>query len=265
MPSNRQTRDRQLAKLADRRRRERQRAHRNRMVITGLIVAVALGAAGTGLFMFVKGGKKPTAAPSATPTPSVTASPGVACGGTVPAAASKKKPSFKKPPKMTIDTSKTYTATMVTSCGTIVMKLDPKLAPNTVNSIVFLAKQHFYDGLTFHRIARDFVIQGGDPTGTGGGGPGYKTVDPPPAGTTYTKGVVAMAKAGSEAKGTAGSQFFIMIGANAGLPPDYAVVGSVLTGQDVADAIGKLAIQNGAGDGGPVDTVYLVKITIKES
>ena len=134
-----------------------------------------------------------------------------------------------------------------------------------MNSFVFLARKHFYDGLTFHRIARDFVIQGGDPTGTGSGGPGYKTVDPPPKGTTYPAGTVAMAKGSTEPAGTAGSQFFIMTGTNSSLSPDYAIIGTVLKGQDVADKIGALPIENGASDGKPVQTVYIVKMTIEVS
>ncbi|HYV00866.1 MAG TPA: peptidylprolyl isomerase, partial [Actinomycetota bacterium] len=136
---SRKTRDRQLARLYERRRRERRHKHRQRIVAATVGILVALGGVGGGLFLLAKGGK-PKA--SASPSPSTSAG-GVACGGTEPAAASKKNRSYKKPPKMTIDTSKTYTATMVTSCGTIEMKLDPKLAPKTVNSFVFLARQHF--------------------------------------------------------------------------------------------------------------------------
>ena len=258
---SRKTRDRQLARLYERRRRERLHKHRQRIVAATVGILVALGGVGGGLFLLAKGGKSKA---SASPTPSTSAG-AVACGGAVPAAASKKNRSYKKAPKMTIDTSKTYTATMVTSCGTIEMKLDPKLAPKTVNSFVFLARQHFFDGLIFHRVARDFVIQGGDPTGTGNGGPGYKTVDVPPKGTTYSAGTVAMAKGGTEPAGTSGSQFFIVTGENPSLSPDYAIIGTVVKGQDVANKIGALPIENGASDGKPVQTVYIVKVTIKVS
>jgi peptidyl-prolyl cis-trans isomerase B (cyclophilin B) len=260
---SRKTRDRHLAKQYERRRRERHHKHRQRIVAATVGILVALGGVGGGLFLLTKGGK-PKAQASGSPSPSPSAG-GVACGGTVPAAASKKKPTYKKPPKMTIDVRKTYTATMVTSCGTIEMKLDPKLAPNTVNSFVFLVRQHFYDGLIFHRIARDFVIQGGDPTGTGSGGPGYQTVDAPPKGSTYPAGTVAMAKGTDQPAGTSESQFFIVTGKNPSLSPDYAIIGTVVKGQDVADKIGTLPIQNGASDGKPVQTVYIVKITIKVS
>jgi len=196
----------------------------------------------------------------------------VACGGTVPEAASTEKPTYKKPPKFTIDENKTYTATMVTSCGTIVVELDPKSAPQTVNSIVFLAKHHFYDGLTFHRISQGFVIQGGDPKGDGTGGPGYSTVDKPPKGGEYPKGTVAMAKGGSEPAGTSGSQFFIVTGEDAqsalapqGQGPLYAIVGHAVKGLDVVDTIAAIPIQDGSTDGPPAQTVYIVKVTIKSA
>jgi peptidyl-prolyl cis-trans isomerase B (cyclophilin B) len=166
---------------------------------------------------------------------------------------------------MVIDTRKTYTATVKTSCGTIVIQLDQKLAPKTVNSFVFLARKRFFDGLIFHRIHKDFVIQGGDPTSSGSGGPGYKTVDPPPKDAKYTVGVVAMAKAGDEPAGTSGSQFFIVIGQEAALTADYAIIGKVIMGQDVAEKIGALPIQNAATDGPPVQTVYIEKVTMKAS
>ena len=246
------------------------------MLVTGLIILLVLGGMGTALFALTKGGKKPNVAasgtPAPTPTPSASASPVVACGGTVPKAASAKKPTYKKAPKFTVDSNKTYTATMVTSCGTVVIELDPKSAPQTVNSIVFLAQHHFYDGLTFHRIAKDFVIQGGDPKGDGTGGPGYSTVDMPPADATYPKGTVAMAKGSSEPAGTSGSQFFIVTSDTAqsalapqGQGPLYALVGRVVKGLDVVDKIAALPIQNGSTDGAPAQTVYIVKVTIKVS
>ena len=260
--SSKKTRDRHLAKLYERRRRERHRKRRQRVVAASVGILVALGGVGGGLFLLTKGGK---AKPQASGSPSASPTVGVACGGSVPAAAAEKKPSYQKAPKMTVDPRKTYTATMVTSCGTIEFELDPKLAPNTVNSFVFLVRKHFYDGLIFHRIARDFVIQGGDPTGTGSSGPGYKTVDAPPKGSTYPLGTVAMAKGGNEPAGTAGSQFFIMIAKNSSLTPDYAIIGNVVKGQDVADKIGALPIQSNAADGKPVQTVYIVQVTIKVS
>jgi cyclophilin family peptidyl-prolyl cis-trans isomerase len=115
-----------------------------------------------------------------------------------------------------------------------------KQSPNATSSIAYLADKKFYDGTVFHRIVPDFVIQGGDPTGQGSGGPGYSTVDKPPSNASYKKGIVAMAKTGDEPAGTAGSQFYVVTGADAGLPPDYAIVGKVTTGLDVVERIGKL-------------------------
>jgi cyclophilin family peptidyl-prolyl cis-trans isomerase len=149
-----------------------------------------------------------------------------------------------KKPSSKLDASKTWTATVATNCGTFAFKLDVKNAPNTAASIAYLADKKFYDGTVFHRIVPGFVIQGGDPTGQGSGGPGYSTVDKPPAHASYKKGVVAMAKTGNEPPGTAGSQFFVVTGADAGLPADYAIAGTVTKGLDVVERIGKLGDQS---------------------
>jgi peptidyl-prolyl cis-trans isomerase B (cyclophilin B) len=123
-----------------------------------------------------------------------------------------------------------------TSCGAFRIALDPRSAPRAAASFAELAKIGFFDGTSFHRVVPGFVIQGGDPTGTGSGGPGYTTVDPPPATTTYPRGTVAMAKGAVDPRGTAGSQFFVVT-QDAPLPPDYAVIGSVVEGMDVVDLI----------------------------
>ena len=143
-------------------------------------------------------------------------------------------------PSAPLDASKTWTLTFDTSCGTFVVTLDLDSAPNAGASLVSLARAGYFDDTEFHRIVPGFVIQGGDPTQSGSGGPGYSTVDPPAAGAAYTKGAVAMAKTASEPAGTAGSQFFVVTGADAGLPPEYALVGKVTSGLDVIDRIGKL-------------------------
>jgi peptidyl-prolyl cis-trans isomerase B (cyclophilin B) len=127
-----------------------------------------------------------------------------------------------------------------TNCGNFTIALDQKASPKTVASVAGLAESGFYDYTTFHRIVPGFVIQGGDPTATGTGGPGYSTVDTPAETTKYTKGVVAMAKTPTEAPGTSGSQFFVVTGEDIGLPPEYAVIGKVTDGLDVVDKIGKL-------------------------
>jgi peptidyl-prolyl cis-trans isomerase B (cyclophilin B) len=279
MPSgSRKTRERQLAKLAARRAAERHRKRRQRIltIVVALVVAAG-GLSFAGVALLKKPGKHPAASGTPTPlvTPSGSPSPSppaaaVACGGKKPHAASVKKRTYAKPPAMTISTSKSYTATMQTSCGTIVIRLDPKVAPKTVNSMVFLAQHHFYDGLTFHRIVPGFVIQGGDPQGTGSGGPGYTTVDPPPKNAKYPVGAVAMAKTQMEAAGTAGSQFFIVTADTAqdALAPggtgQYAIVGNVTSGMDVVGKISAVPVAD-QSTGAPAQTVYIVSVTIKAS
>ena len=140
-------------------------------------------------------------------------------------------------PKARLDASKTNTVAFATSCGDFTVTLDVKGAPNTAASVAALARSGFYDNTTFHRIAPGFVIQGGDPTGTGSGGPGYQTVDIPPSDAKYTRGVVAMAKTPDESPGTSGSQFFVVTADDAGLPPEYAVIGTVTKGMSTVKQI----------------------------
>ena len=147
--------------------------------------------------------------------------------------------SFKKP-KQTVKKGEEVSARIETSCGDFTIALDSERAPKTVNSFVFLSEEGFYDGLPFHRIVPGFVIQGGDPLGNGTGGPGYSVDEKPPANLSYTKGIVAMAKTSAEPPGRSGSQFYVVIGADAGLPPEYALVGKVSEGMDVVERIGKL-------------------------
>jgi peptidyl-prolyl cis-trans isomerase B (cyclophilin B) len=168
----------------------------------------------------------------------------------------------ERKPTLRLDPSKTYLATVDTSCGTFVIKLDPKQAPRTGGSFVTLARKGFYDGLGFHRIARGFVIQGGDPAGNGSGGPGYKIRERPPNDVVYSEGTVAMAKAGNEPAGTSGSQFFVVTGGNANLPPDYALLGQVSKGLDVVHRIEDLG---STSDGPPSRPIVITKITISES
>jgi peptidyl-prolyl cis-trans isomerase B (cyclophilin B) len=153
-------------------------------------------------------------------------------------------PATLKAPTAVLNVEKTYLLTFKTSCGDFTVQLDPKASPKASASFLALAQGDFFDGTYFHRIVPGFVIQGGDPTGSGSGGPGYSTVDTPAAGTTYTRGVVAMAKTAAEAAGTAGSQFFIVTGADIGLPPDYAVVGRVVNGGNIVARIGVLGDPN---------------------
>jgi peptidyl-prolyl cis-trans isomerase B (cyclophilin B) len=164
-------------------------------------------------------------------------------------------------PKQALPSGKIYEVVFATNCGTFTVTLDLKTAPKTAASLVSLARAGFFDDTIFHRIVPGFVIQGGDPTQTGTGGPGYSTVDVPPASARYTKGVVAMAKTGAEAPGTAGSQFFVVTGDDAGLPPEYAVVGEVTDGLDVVERIGAL----GDASEQPTQPVVIEKVTVRES
>ncbi len=169
---------------------------------------------------------------------------------------------FQSPPEMTIDPTSLYVAQMDTSCGTITLGLDAIHYPVAVNNFVFLAQQKFYDGLDFVRAAKDFTIQAGSPDNSQQGGPGYSVVGEVPSGTpAYPVGSFAMAKAGTEPAGTAGSQFFIITGKkNLDLPADYAYVGQVTKGLDVTKKITSFAPTS--GDGKPTTTVKINKVKI---
>jgi peptidyl-prolyl cis-trans isomerase B (cyclophilin B) len=266
---SKKSRDRHLAKQAARRKAERRQRRRRRA--TAIVVGVGAGVAAIAIvaFALIHGGNKEAAAWRV--TSHVAPSPGpkaVACGAKAPKDATKSKPQFGSAPPMRIDTSKTYLATLKTSCGTIVVRLDAAQAPKTVNSLVLLARRGYFDGTRFHRLVRNFVIQGGDPLGTGSGGPGYSTVDPPPANAKYPIGTVAMAKTTTESAGTAGSQFFIVTSSSArkalaaGGRGLYAIVGHVVSGMDVVRKIAALPIQGGSSDGPPKQSVYVDKVTI---
>ena len=168
---------------------------------------------------------------------------------------------WSEPPPLTIEPgSVRYAATMKTSEGTIALRLDARKAPVTVNNFVFLAEQGFYNGLTFHRVIPDFVIQGGDPEGTGTGGPGYQFKDELPRAGEYKVGSVAMANAGPD---TNGSQFFIIVGEQgAQLPPAYTLFGQVTKGQGVATRISTMAAP---GTETPEPPVVIESITIQTS
>ncbi len=166
---------------------------------------------------------------------------------------------FDEEPPMLIDTNKRYVATMATSHGTMVIALDPLAAPKTVNSFVFLSRYHYYDGIVFHRIIPGFVLQGGDPTGTGSGGPGYRFDDELPAPGRYQVGSLAMANAGPN---TNGSQFFIISGPDGvRLPPQYALFGAVVSGGEVVAAIDAIGTRSGT----PKEQVVIESVTVTES
>jgi peptidyl-prolyl cis-trans isomerase B (cyclophilin B) len=151
------------------------------------------------------------------------------------------------------------TATVETSCGNFTIGLDVARAPKTASSFAYQARQGVYDDTPFHRIVPGFVIQGGDPTGTGSGGPGYFVDEPPPRDLSYTRGIVAMAKTAAEPPGRSGSQFFVVTVADAGLTPDYALVGRVTAGFDVVQRIEQL----GTASGTPKAPVVIRRVTIK--
>ena len=172
---------------------------------------------------------------------------------------SPKLQTFDGPPPMCIDPEKRYSAEMVTSKGRMVIALDPIGAPNTVNNFVYLARYHYFDGIVFHRIIPGFVLQGGDPTGTGRGGPGYRFADELPSAGRYELGSLAMANAGPD---TNGSQFFVISGPQGiRLPPQYALFGQIIDGLEVVAVIDAI----GTGSGTPSEDVTIESVTITEA
>jgi cyclophilin family peptidyl-prolyl cis-trans isomerase len=239
------------------------RQRRRRLIINLVIVGVLVGLLG---FFIVQNRRDDTSA-TPSPSPSALITPeGVACGG-----APQQKPPIKEyaAPPMTIDQAKTYRAIIETSCGTITIELADDEAPQTVNAFVFLARDGFFDGLTFHRVVAGFAIQGGDPNGDGTGGSGFKVVEPPPAEFSYVKGVVAMAKGGAEPAGTSGSQFFIVPGdGGQTLEPEYALLGRVVEGDEILALIEEVPVApqpSGGEPSLPLQVIHIVKITIEES
>ncbi len=165
---------------------------------------------------------------------------------------------FDSAPPMIIDPTKSYTAEMLTSKGALTIALDAIGAPRTVNNFVFLARWHYYDGIVFHRIIPGFMCQGGDPEGTGRGGPGYRFEDELPMPGRYEIGSIAMANAGPN---TNGSQFFIVSGPDGvGLPPAYSLFGKVVKGLDVIKSIESVGSRSGA----PSEPVVIESVTIAE-
>jgi peptidyl-prolyl cis-trans isomerase B (cyclophilin B) len=207
--------------------------------------------AAIGLALAACGGSKQASPPTTT-----------AANGCAAVSAPKGAARHETKPTAKLSTSKTYDITFATNCGAFTIRLATKTSPATTASFVSLAEKGFFDHTIFHRIVPGFVIQGGDPTGTGTGGPGYTTVDAPPASTKYTLGVAAMAKSVAEPPGAAGSQFFIVTAADARLPPDYAVLGKVVHGLPVVKAIGKLGDPASGGAGTPTQTVEIEKATV---
>jgi cyclophilin family peptidyl-prolyl cis-trans isomerase len=225
--------------------------------VAALLACLALLAAGCGADNEDKPAK--TAKPAKTPAAAATQQGGcqkVADPGP------KHEPKLSKP-STKLNPKKTYVATVATSCGDFQITLDAKRAPVTGGNFKYLVSKHFFDHLTFHRIVPDFVIQGGDPSGNGTGGPGYTVVEAPPKDLTYDPGVVAMAKTQTDPSGASGSQFFVVTGSGAAsLPPQYALLGKVTEGMDVVKTIG--AVQADA-QGTPASPVVIESIRIKTS
>jgi len=223
-----------------------------------LVACLTLAAAGCG--GSDTSGNGDNAAQTATPTPENTG------GEQDTGCATARQPPAKHvrlpKPAVALDPAKTYVATVTTNCGEFQITLDAKRAPKTGGSFKYLADKGFYDGTTFHRIVPGFVIQGGDPLGTGTGGPGYSVVERPPRTLAYTRGVVAMAKTQLERAGTSGSQFFVVTGDDASLPPDYALVGKVTSGDDV---VNRIAVVPRTADDHPFDPIVIQKVRVAAS
>jgi peptidylprolyl isomerase len=284
------SRDKHLAKLAARRQAERRAAKRRRDLTLGIVGAVAGIALLIGGYVILtgddEGDSRASAAPSASATERPEGEPGtrsgtvrpaveppstVACGADAPPDAGRPTPQFVGPPPTTIDPGATYTATIATSCGSFEVELLPEIAPQAVNSFVFLAREGFYDGLTFHRIVDGFVIQGGDPLGDGTGGPGYSfDIETSPDRTFDAPGLLAYANSGP---GTNGSQFFVTLAATPQLDPgagagEFSIFGEVSDGLDVVRRIGRIEGTENPGIPGemsvPTEAVYIDGITIDE-
>jgi len=270
MPSGRSY-ERRIRAKRDAAKAARRRAERMRKLrIAGSIVGAVAVAAVVAIVFLNKGSTKTAVQPTTSESPTPTSTPIAGC--TVPSVApTPNGKQFAKPPTMTIDTKKTYIATMQTSCGEIKVTLDPKLAPATVNNFVFLARQGFFDGTFFHRVQNipgDYaIVQGGDPQGTGMGGPGYKyNGETPPKTASYTRGVIAMANSGSPS--TNGSQFFFVVHSWPSLPKSYTIFGKAIDAVSLATLDRMIEAKgtdlgNGLGTA-PDPRIYILKVTILE-
>jgi peptidyl-prolyl cis-trans isomerase B (cyclophilin B) len=168
-----------------------------------------------------------------------------------------------EPPTAQVSRSAKLEAVVSTSCGNFTVTLDAAAWPKTVGSFVHLARKGVYDGTSFQRIVPRFVIQGGDPSGTGAGGPGYTVIERPPPSTQYRRGTVAMVKTAVAPPGESGSQFFVVVTADAGLPPNYAVLGKVSSGWDVVNRVASLGDPASGDAGTPTATVAIRKVTVR--
>jgi len=268
MPTNKRERQREnrAKKREEQRKLERQRKLRKRAIRYTVIAAVVAGILALSAVL----GNPDTTTTTTTPTLPLNyedyrAQP-TACGAEAPPPVTEM--TFTTAEDQGIATEATVTATITTSCGDIVAQLEPSVAPETVNSFVFLAREGYFDGSVLHRIVPGFAIQGGDPTAVGNGGPGYLVADEfPEAGFTYGRGVLAMANGGVN---STGSQFFIVTGEDAGLQNAYSVFGNAIGSDDTLDRITSVSLtgRDGTEDSEqslPLETVYIESVTIEIS
>jgi len=264
-----------------------ERRNRRRSALRRTIVVLVILAVGAGIYAITRPGKKANTAKSSTTTTvagSVTATSApdsttttvslagdttaANCPSPYTATTALKKPTFSSAPPMIIDATKTYTATVRTDVGTFTIALDAKDSPKTVNSFVFLAENHYYDCVVFHRVIQGFVVQGGDPTGTGSGGVGYKVQGELPKSGSYPLYSVAMAKTGSDPNGTVGSQFYVVSGSQGtSLPAQYAFLGQVNAGTTVIQKIDADGAPSNdpTGTGRPTKLHRMISVTISSS
>lgn len=282
MPNEKRARQKELrrAKIAAQR-----RSQKRQTIVRRAGYSVAIAVAVIGSFLWLRASNNTSLAPtSSTTTSSTVANSSTTTSSSVPVGVTQSQAdaiavaagcksstsdrvnnlSWSKEPTMAISTSKTYTADVVTTAGKFTMTLDAKKAPHTVNNFVFLARQHFYDCVTFHRVIPGFVVQGGDPLGNGTGGPGYSFIDELPT-TPYPLYSVAMAN--SVRANTNGSQFFIVTGASGeSLPQNYSRFGQVTTGTSVVKSINDSGNSDPASGGVPPLVIHrILSITIHES
>lgn len=252
-------------------RAEAQAKARQRTIVVGASLTVVVLAAG-GLWaggVFKSDTKKANSAnaapsqPAASTSASASAAPVAVKGCTTPAAGTPNGKQWSSEPAMSIDSNAKYTATLDTSCGAVTIELDAAKAPHTVNSFAFLSGQNYFDHTKCHRLTTSgiYVLQCGDPTGTGTGSPGYKFADENLTGATYPAGTVAMANSGA---GTNGSQFFLVY-KDTQLPASYTPFGKITGGLDVLNNIATGGVQGGTGDGAPNANVVLNKVTTTKS
>ncbi len=248
-------------------RRQRRRRIGARVIAVALVAALVGGVAAA---VFGGGNGDPSTAPTVTTDPAATTTlppelAAIECSSEPPEGAGAEKPAFEAPPDTVIDPDATYRTTIATSCGDIVVEMDPSaeaVSEAGVNNFVFLAREGFYDGLTFHRVVTDFVIQGGDPVGDGTGGPGYQfgSADDVPD-TPYALGDLVYANSGSD-PGTSGSQFFVVTGPNGTqLPNDFIKFGTVVEGLEIAQRIEAFETPGSQTPGQPV---FITSVTVDE-